>query len=298
MKKLILASAIAMMCLSANAFAEDDGYGNDIPAARVEGTVDDGYGNKLPSNQPEYKSFEDARSSSRGGAQGVPFNLGLHLAFGLGTYWDYPTDRYLLDYFGENDWLTVNFDIGGIAKIKMSNLVSIVPEVNFGFYFTSREIGRGHSSYYGNYKVEESRTLINVNVPVALRFTPVPYAFVEAGARFNFNLGTSHTMDYYDEDGQALKDWKGKEVSRELDKWEAKAFIPSFIAGLGGTVRASGHELDLGIRFILDLVGVEKDDKIDFTYEGEVLKVGDQKLVVENNTKMWAIQFYVNYFLF
>lgn len=293
MKKLILASAIAMMCLSANAFAEDDGYGNDIPAARVEGTVDDGYGNKLPSNQPEYKSFEDARSSSRGGAQGVPFNLGLHLAFGLGTYWDYPTDRYLVEYFGENDWLTVNFDIGGIAKIKMSNLVSIVPEVNFGFNFTSREVGRGRY-----YKVEESRTLINVNVPVALRFTPLPYAYVEAGARFNFNLGTSHTLDWYDEDGNALKDWNGKEVSEELDKWEAKAFIPSFIAGLGGTVRASGHELDLGIRFILDLVGVEKDDKIDFTYEGEVLKVGDQKLVVENNTKMWAIQFYVNYFLF
>ena len=57
MKKLFIASAIAMMCLSANAFAEDDGYGNDIPAARTEGTVDDGYGNKLPSNEPEYKSF-------------------------------------------------------------------------------------------------------------------------------------------------------------------------------------------------------------------------------------------------
>ena len=40
MKKLFIASAIAMMCLSANAFAEDDGYGNDIPAARSEGTVD------------------------------------------------------------------------------------------------------------------------------------------------------------------------------------------------------------------------------------------------------------------
>ncbi len=293
MKKLILASAIAMMCLSANAFAEDDGYGNDIPAARVEGTVDDGYGNKLPSNGPEYKSFEDARSSSRGGVQGIPFNMGLHLAFGLGTYWDYPTDRYLVEYFGENDWLTVNFDIGGVAKIKMSNLVSIVPEVNFGFNFTSREVGRDRY-----YKVEESRTLINVNVPVALRFTPLPYAYVEAGARFNFNLGTSHTLDWYDEDGNALKDWNGKEVSEELDKWEAKAFIPSFIAGFGGTVRANGHELDLGIRLILDLVGVEKDDDIDFTYEGEVLTVNGEKLVVENKTKMWAIQFFVNYYLF
>ena len=43
MKKLMIASAIALMCFSANAFAEDDGYGNDIPTAREEGTVDDGY---------------------------------------------------------------------------------------------------------------------------------------------------------------------------------------------------------------------------------------------------------------
>ena len=147
MKKLFIASAIAMMCLSANAFAEDDGYGNDIPAARSEGTVDDGYGNKLPSNEPEYKSFEEARSSSYGSpSKGSKKNdnqrtrFGLHLGIGFASLANYPTDKDFVRQYGENEWLGVSGDIGLIVKFPLNPILSFVPELNFGMTYLSEEI--------------------------------------------------------------------------------------------------------------------------------------------------------------
>ena len=280
MKKLMLASAIAMMCFSANAFAEDDGYGNDIP-----------------SNNIEYKSFEEARASSSGGSYLPAFNVGVHFGIGAGMYWDYPTNEYMLEYYGKNDWVSISFDIGGVAKYRVSNFLSIVPELNLGINVTSREIGRGSTWFYGDYKVEETRTLINLNVPLTLRLTPVPFAYVEAGARFNMNLGTSHTRDYYDSDGERLKTWGGDDIQDELEEWKVKMFVPSFVAGFGGTIRvAGGHEMDLGVRLILDLVGIEKDDQVNFKVDGEDVKIAGRNVVVENKTKMWAIQFAMNYY--
>ena len=139
MKKFMIASAIAMMCLSANAFAEDDGYGNDIPPARSEGTVDDGYGNKLPANnEPEYKTFEEARASSygstsnSGNSNGQRMRLGVHLGIGGAFFANYPTDRDFVKQYGENEWIGVSGDIGLILKFPLNPILSFVPELNFG----------------------------------------------------------------------------------------------------------------------------------------------------------------------
>jgi opacity protein-like surface antigen len=302
MKKVILASAIAMMCLSANAFAEDDGYGNDIPAARVEGTVDDGYGNKLPSNEPEYKSFEEARSSSRG--QSPSFNIGGHIGFGFGSFWDYPTNEYVLEAIGKNEWINISFDFGGLIRYRFNNMISVVPELNFGFTVAQREVGRGYNWFYQDYKVEETRVLVNLNVPVTVRFNPVPFFYLEAGARVNFNLGTSHSLDLYDDNGNALKtyDKYGNivDASVELDKWEVNSFVPSIIGGIGGTIKVAGRDMDLGLRVIVDVAGIEKDDKIIFFDEeaDQYLTNNGGLVMLENKTKMLAVQFVMNYYLF
>ena len=312
MKKLILASTIAMMCLGANAFAEDDGYGNDIPSARQEGTIDDGYGNKLPAarqegtvddgygnklpadDEPEYKTYEQARgasngtSSSNGAAYGGSattaasgdasaitypspvLNFGIHFGFGLGFLAGYPTNDLFTQYMGKkDDWDSYSFDIGLGVKYRINELVTFAPEVNIGVGLSIREIGSGYDWIFKEYKVNENRAFINLNIPLVVRVTPIQYLFVEAGGRLNFNFGTNHSVDYTDADGNALMVYdseKGEYVkySEELDEWQVKTFIPSLVAGIGATFRTNNHDVEIGVRFNWDITGLEKDDKVDF----------------------------------
>ena len=347
MKKLILASTIAMMCLGANAFAEDDGYGNDIPSARQEGTVDDGYGNKLPAarqegsvddgygnklpadDEPEYKTYEEARgasngtSSSNGAAYGGSattaasgdastitypspvLNFGIHFGFGLGFLAGYPTNDLFTQYMGKkDDWDSYSFDIGLGVKYRINELVTFAPEVNIGVGLSIREIGSGYDWIFKEYKVNENRAFINLNIPLVVRVTPIQYLFVEAGGRLNFNFGTNHSVDYTDADGNALMVYdseKGEYVkySEELDEWQVKTFIPSLVAGIGATFRTNNHDVEIGVRFNWDITGLEKDDKVDFFDEETGKYLADdngKKLVVTNNTKWMSLQFYVNYF--
>lgn len=306
MKKMIFATAIAMMCFSANAFAEDDGYGNDIPPARAEGTVDDGYGNKLPSNDNiEYKTFGEARAAANGRAQGPAINFGAHVGFGFGSYLDYPSNAIVLEHIGENEWMNVFAELGGVIKYRVNNFLYFVPELNFGFNVTSRDKGRGYDWYYGPYQVSETRVLINFNMPLSVRVMPLPFLYVEAGAILNFNLATSHTNDFYDMSGNPLERYKrnGEYVSikENLEEWEVKPFVPSILAGIGGSFKLNGCDFDFGIRITYDLIGIEKDDKIDFFDEstGKYLtNEKGEKLIVENNTRMFGIQFIMNYYLF
>ena len=308
MKKLFIASAIAMMCLSANAFAEDDGYGNDIPAARSEGTVDDGYGNKLPSNEPEYKSFEEARSSSYGSpSKGSKKNdnqrtrFGLHLGIGFASLANYPTDKDFVRQYGENEWLGVSGDIGLIIKFPLNPILSFVPELNFGMTYLSEEIkGAGGNDYYwGEYKVDDAKTLYNINIPLMLRLQ-APFVYLEGGARLSFNIDTDHEYEYKYPDGTKIKyiDKNGEEKTLKRDaedEWKVKTFIPSVVAGIGTTFFASGLQCDLGLRFIWDLRGVEEKDKEVYAFEVDNKNYYVAKLV-ENESSLFSIQLVFNVF--
>lgn len=307
MKKLFIASAIAMMCLSANAFAEDDGYGNDIPAARTEGTVDDGYGNKLPSNEPEYKSFEEARSASSYGNSGNSGNnnnqrtrLGIHLGIGAAFLANYPTDKEFVRQYGDNEWIGVSGDIGLILKFPLNPILSFVPELNFGMAYLSEEIkdAGGDDYFWGEYKVNDAKTLYNINIPLMLRLQ-APYVYLEGGVRLSFNIDTDHEYEYTDKDGNPLKyydydDDDYKTVKRDAeDEWKVKTFIPSIVAGLGTTFLASGLQCDLGLRFIWDLRGIEENDKEIYAMENKKLRIAK---VIENESNLFAIQLVLNMF--
>ena len=307
MKKLFIASAIAMMCLSANAFAEDDGYGNDIPAARTEGTVDDGYGNKLPSNEPEYKSFEEARSASSYGNSGNSGNnnnqrtrLGIHLGIGAAFLANYPTDKEFVRQYGDNEWIGVSGDIGLILKFPLNPILSFVPELNFGMAYLSEEIkdAGGDDYFWGEYKVNDAKTLYNINIPLLLRLQ-APYVYLEGGVRLSFNIDTDHEYEYTDKDGNPLKyydyeDDDYKTVKRDAeDEWKVKTFIPSIVAGLGTTFLASGLQCDLGLRFIWDLRGIEENDKEIYAMENKKLRIAK---VIENESSLFAIQLVLNMF--
>lgn len=307
MKKLLITSAIAMMCLSANVFAEDDGYGNDIPAARSEGTIDDGYGNKLPANnEPEYKSFEEARASSYGSTgnsssnSGLRSHLGVHLGVGFTFLANYPTDKDFVKQYGDNEWLGASGDIGLIFKMPLNPILSFVPEFNFGFTYLAEEIkgAGGVDDFWGEYKVNDTRTLYNINIPLMLRLQ-TSLVYLEAGVRLSFNFDTDHEYEYTDVDGNPLKyydyeDDDYKTVKRNAeDDWEVKTFIPSLVAGIGTSFKASGLECDLGLRFIWDLRGIEDKDKQIYGFEDNKLHIAR---VVENKSSLFSVQLVFNIF--
>jgi hypothetical protein len=298
MKKLIIASAIAMMCFSANAFAEDDGYGNDIPAARSEGTVDDGYGNKLPSNEPEYKSFEEARASSGSNRQARRLSFGLHMAAGFAALANYPGDKDFVSQYGENEWLGAAMDIGLILKYRLNPFISFVPEFNIGLNYLTEEIrdGGGYDSFWGAYKVNDARTVYNFNIPLVLRLQ-VPFVYIEGGIRLNLNFATTHEYEYTDVNGNALRyiDYEtGEEVSVKRDAesaWKVKTFVPSVVAGLGTTFLVNGLECDLGLRFNWDLTGIEEKSKHIYKLEDKRVRVAK---LVEDNSNIFSIQVVFN----
>ena len=308
MKKFMIASAIAMMCLSANAFAEDDGYGNDIPPARSEGTVDDGYGNKLPANnEPEYKTFEEARASSygstsnSGNSNGQRMRLGVHLGIGGAFFANYPTDRDFVKQYGENEWIGVSGDIGLILKFPLNPILSFVPELNFGIGYLSKKIkdAGGDDYFWGEYKVNDAKTFYNFNIPLMLRLH-TSYVYFEGGVRLSFNFDTDHEYEYTDKDGNPLKyydyeDGDYKTVKRDAnDEWKVKTFIPSVVGGIGTSFVASGLQCDLGLRFIWDLRGIEDRDTEIYALESDKVRIGK---VVENNSSVFALQFVFNIFL-
>ena len=307
MKKFMLASAIALMCLSSNALAEDDGYGNDIPPARSEGTIDDGYGNKLPANnEPEYKTFEEARASSygstsnSGSSNNQRTRVGIHLGVGFAFLANYPTDKDFVRQYGDNEWLGVSTDIGFILKFPLNPILSFVPEINFGLAYLSEEIkdAGGEDYFWGEYKVNDAKTLYNINIPLMLRLQ-APFVYLEGGVRLSFNFDTDHEYEYTDKEGNPLKyydfdDGDYKTVKRDAeDDWEVKTFIPSVVAGLGTSFLASGLQCDLGLRFIWDLRGVEEKDKDIYALENQKLRIAK---VVENESSLFSIQLVFNVF--
>ena len=307
MKKFMIASAIAMMCLSANAFAEDDGYGNDIPPARSEGTVDDGYGNKLPANnEPEYKTFEEARASSYGSTSNSSSGnnqrtrFGIHLGIGGAFFANYPSDKDFVKQYGENEWVGVSGDIGLIFKIPLNPILSFVPELNIGLGYLSEEIkdAGGDDYFWGEYKVNDAKTFYNFNIPLLLRLQ-APFVYIEGGVRLSFNFDTDHEYEYTDKDGNPLKyydyeDGDYKTVKRDAnDEWKVKSFIPSVVGGIGTTFIASGLMCDLGLRFIWDLRGIEDRDTEIYALESDKIRIGK---VVENNSSVFALQLVFNVF--
>ena len=279
MKNFILASAIALMGVASNAFAEDDGYGNDMPvvAEEVNQNSGDGYGNSTPEDKGgEFKSFANTNTRDVNGTKG-PFGFGAHVDVGLAGYWDYPSK-----YIGKNDWFGAEFDLGFVFKYRFNQMFSVAPEVNFGVNFISRELSSGYSWGHGEYSVKEVRTLYSINLPILGRFNPTKQFFLEAGMDLNFILGTGHSVQATADDGYS--------DSEDIDEWEASSFIPSLVVGLGGIFEKAGHEYEIGLRFVLDLSSVHKWNK--YLARNDA---GDF-FVVTDNTKIWAVQLVMSYY--
>lgn len=229
-------------------------------------------------------------------------HMGFHFGMGTTGYWDTPP-KFLVD---EEDWSGIAADVGLVFKLNINETLNLLLELNLGFNGVFRDVSfvasKQDGSYKVDYKVEESRTIFKWNVPILFRFWPVDFVYVDAGAQLNYNLATAYSKDYKDDEGHKIRAAESRRES--LEKWEVKGEVTSLVIGFGlGSLQG-----DLGVRFILDLDRIRKNDVIRYYDDGEEIWAYDDYVknlsgtkrvkpaAVENRTKMWTIQFVVNYF--
>ena len=224
--------------------------------------------------------------------------IGVHVGIGTTGYWDYPSESLV----GSDDWGGVAADLGGVFKFRINDILNFITELNFGLNVVSRDIafGRNRQTYYTQ---EETRTILKTDLPLLIRVWPLEYGFFDAGVQINANFWSTSNKEYHDADGNSLQS-----VSGDLETWKVRTNVTSLVFGfgLGGVIG------DLGFRFILDLDRIHKNDKISYYNDGkeiypydEYVKIKSEKnipgpsekpTVFENKTKIWTLQFVVNYY--
>lgn len=234
------------------------------------------------------QSIEDFYSQSVrvGGhaALGVSGTYGNEKAAGI--FYDKDSKSYVID---ERDpfegYLGVNGTFGGIALVRINNLITFAPELSFRIvdYFKQSDVWSIEvTDSYGYDKtepVDENMMIMGIAIPLMIRVNPVPQFYVEAGAQLNLNVAGSFTLDNSEYD-----------YSEDMGDWKVEFFGVAVNAGAGVTVPSRGHYMEFGCRFSLDLTRLEADEVIHHD-----ANTGAYRDPVE--TKGWHVQFVYNYFI-
>lgn len=305
MKKMFLALAAASL-VSTMAFAQDDyDYGDDY-GTEASTSSDDGYtdmdsGDKAtaeekPASDVEYKNMDEGKKVSRDeGTKPAffdrPFNMAAHIGLGLGSFWNVPDqfDNEQWRKFANADsnpydeWLGYSVSFGMAFNYRIMEMLSVSPEFNLGIRGFVRNLDSYYSWWYDTYvDVNEDIFMFDIELPILLRVMPVHQVYFEAGPQFTLKLVANHSIDYVDSysDETIYSDDKGS--------WDCSTFFVSLVVGGGATLDIDGKLFDIGIRFIMDMTKLQKDDTDYVDLNGSTFK---------DETKMWTLQFVVKYWI-
>ena len=301
MKNIFFASLVAVLGLGVQSFAQDDDYAQDqddqveyaTKTASYDTEEDDGYGNPVQPQEEPAAVRTETQTQSSNSSSGNPFfdkafNLAWRLGIGFNGLHGSPAPSEYTKYNAEDPnegWAGANVELGLFSQIHINSMFSIVPELQFTFRFLSQTQDEYYLGYYYGYVKEELNLYIfDLDIPVTFRFNPVHFFYVEAGAQLAFNLGSGSDRTLSNEDGKEIAS-----ADSELD-WSSESMFISLVFGLGATFEMHNKNYDVGLRVVYDLTNLHKDTK-DLVYP----KDATQPVVVENNSKVWAIQLVIGY---
>ena len=307
MKKMFLVLAAASL-VGTMAFAQDDyDYGDDYgteAAASDDGYTDMDSGDK-PAEQPasdvEYKSMDDKdkKVSRDEGTKPAffdkPFNMAGHIGFGYGSFWSVPEqydnkawrDAMQVDANPYDEWLGIGVSFGIAFNYRFTELLSASPEFNFGVRGFFRTLDSYYDWWYGTVvNIDENLFMFDIEIPLLLRVMPTHQFYLEAGPQLSVKLTSQHSISYSDAS-------TGEELESYGDgSWDCSTFFAALVLGGGATLDIDGKLFDLGLRFIMDMTKLQKDDTDypDFDING--MPTG---ATFKDETKMWVIQIVVKY---
>ena len=303
MKNIFFASLVAVLGLGVQSFAQDDDYAQDqddqveyaTKTASDDTEEDDGYGNPVQPQEEPAAVRTETQTQSSSSSSGNPFfdktfNLAWRLGIGFNGLHDTPAASEYTKLGAEdpNDgWAGANVELGLFSQIHINSMFSIVPELQFTFRFLSQTQDEFYTWYYGYVKEELNLYIFDLDIPVTFRFNPVHFFYVEAGAQLAFNLGSGSDRTWSDADGKEI-------TSDDTDfKWSSESMFISLVFGLGATFEMHNKNYDVGLRVVYDLTNLHKDTK-DLVYPPNSTAT-TQPTVIENNSKVWAVQLVIGY---
>ena len=266
---------------------EDDSYASK-PRKRSRRQADEddtAYEDVAYRNLDENKKKEEP---SKPKFQDTPLHVGAHMGLGYAGTWN-NQDAYGA-YLNPNTWeieLTEKdpfagymgfiVDFGIVINYRLASIFCLVPEINFRMVDYMKEsevwylkVDRGW--YTERYPLDENMMVMDINVPLMMRLT-FGMAYFELGGELNLNLTTSFTLTNSDFDYE--EDMGGY--------WNANTFVWGLVFGGGATLDMDGKALDIGLRVIVDMNAIEKNELVDMSaLNGTYRKPVD--------TRMWAIQ--------
>ncbi len=303
MKNIFFASLVAVLGLGVQSFAQDDDYAQDqddqveyaTKTASYDTEEDDGYGNPVQPQEEPAAVRTETQTQSSSSSSGNPFfdktfNLAWRLGIGFNGLHDTPAASEYTKLGAEdpNDgWAGANVELGLFSQIHINSMFSIVPELQFTFRFLSQTQDEFYTWYYGYVKEELNLYIFDLDIPVTFRFNPVHFFYVEAGAQLAFNLGSGSDRTWSDADGKEI-------TSDDTDfNWSSESMFVSLVFGLGATFEMHNKNYDVGLRVVYDLTNLHKDNK-DLVYPPNSTAT-TQPAVIENNSKVWAVQLVIGY---
>lgn len=249
-----------------------------------------------------YKDMDADKRSKKKEDKGDFFaedlHMGMHLAIGYAGIWGselahgiYLTSGTLEE--GDKDPYVGNTgvmgELGFALNYHLGRLFSLVPEVNVRFIDYFKESEAWFLVVYDQYgtitdvaALEENMLLVDINVPIILRVTPVPVFFIDLGVELNVNVSSKFTLSNDDYDYE--EDMGGY--------WATETFKWGVVFGLGTTQSlAENMFFDIGARVVVDMSRIEKEQLVDMTALNGTYRnpVG---------AKTWAIELVINGYMF
>ena len=155
-------------------------------------------------------------------------SFGVHAGGNMNNVWGDDT---------ENSEAAIGFNFGGAIKVSLP-LLPLTVEAN---------VLADMRTYEMEYAITDYRvTQWNVDLPVLVRFSPLPILFVEAGPQFSFNLS------------QSAEDSAGDEIKLFDDLMPMNSFEFDIVAGVGTGIIPF---IDVDFRVVLGMTDIfeEKD---------------------------------------
>jgi hypothetical protein len=187
--------------------------------------------------------------------------VGARAAGTFGTAWGENTDLL------EIGW-GAGFNVGADAKIVVNPMLSVVAGLGIDYRRISWDVGEmmkktvapfmtadyGYSSKYDvvmnmMFSTKVTVSLLDIDIPVVARISPVPNFFIDAGAYLGINVSASATMEV---------ESVGAEETHDIDDDMKKTVDFGLIAGLGYSIT---DKIDVYFRAVFGLTDMVDMDK-------------------------------------
>lgn len=243
---------------------------------------------------PQQVRQDDDDDNSSSALNGRAFRLGGRLQLGFSDFWGvdevfdnmYTKDGVKME--NRFDAFTgVNVGLGLIGNFRINKMFSIMPEFVFSISRYAETLDSFYDWYYGMVDYEYSWWFIDLDIDPVVRFMPLDFIYIEAGARLSVVLAALESYSYN-------STYDGTEIaSDDVDLPEAAAFLPGVLFGVGASVPIKRGLTDIGLRFVWDLASVSETP---FEYCSSEDNFVSQR-IAKTVAKRFEIQFVINYWI-